>query len=289
MSGVETAEPRTDGAATGVALKAARSAQNLSVAEVARQLRLSVSQVEALEAGAFDRLPGPVFVRGFIRNYARLLKIDADGILRAIDGGIAAPQARIEAPPSQDIPYPSAVVRRWPGYVLAALLVTAALAAYEFYWNEPTPATVSKPLAVPAAVVAVPAMPAQAFPPAADTAAVPTATQESSPAGKPAMQPASAAPSSLPAASPQSDAQLQTGEGEVRLVFDDKSWVQIRDRSGKTIFSRLNPGGTEQRVSGSPPFTLIVGNARGVRLTYNERPIDLERHIKIDVARFTLE
>ena len=75
----------------------------------------------------------------------------------------------------------------------------------------------------------------------------------------------------------------------MRLVFDDNSWVQIRDRSGKTIFSRLNPGGTEQRVSGSPPFTLIVGNARGVRLTYNDRPVDLERHIKVDVARLTLE
>lgn len=289
MSVVETEEPRTDGAATGVALKAARAAQNLSVAEVARQLRLSVSQVEALEAGAFDRLPGPVFVRGFIRNYARLLKIDADGILRAIKGGLAAPQARVEAPPSQNIPYPSAVVRRWPRYVLAALLLTAGLVAYEFYWNEPTPATVSKPLAVPAAVVAVPATPAQAVPPAADTAAAPTAAQESGPAGEPAVQPASDAPKPLPAASPQSDAQPQTGEGEVRLVFDDNSWVQIRDRSGKTIFSRLNPGGTEQRVSGSPPFTLIVGNARGVRLTYNDHPVDLKRHIKVDVARLTLE
>jgi len=286
MSVVETDEPRADGAATGVALKAARAAQNLSVAEVARQLRLSVSQVEALEAGAFDRLPGPVFVRGFIRNYARLLKIDADGILREIEGGLAIPQARVDAPPSQDIPYPSAGGRRWPGYVLAVLLLTAGLVAYEFYWNEPTPATVNKPLAVPKVVVAVRA---PEVPPAADTVAAPAAVQEPGPAGEPAAPAATDAPKPLPAASPQSDAPPGTGEAEVRLVFDDNSWVQIRDRSGKTIFSRLNAGGTEQRVSGSPPFTLIVGNARGVRLTYNDRPIDLARYIKVDVARLTLE
>lgn len=289
MSAVGNEEPRTEGAAPGVALRAARAAQNLSVADVARQLKLSVSQVEALEAGAFDRLPGPVFARGFIRNYARLLKVDPDGILRSIEPDLEAPQTRDEKPPSQDIPYPTAVVRRWPKYVLAALLVTAGLAAYEFYWNEPPSVTVSKPLAVPVAVVPIPVSPSQAVAPAADTAAAPTAAQATGRADKPAVQRARHAPEPVPAASPQSDAQRQTGEGELRLVFDDNSWVQIRDRSGKTIFSRLNPGGTEQRVSGSPPFTLIVGNARGVHLTYNDRPVDLERHIKVDVARLTLE
>ncbi len=64
--------------APGAALAAAREALNLSVAEVARQLKLSVSQIEALEAGAYEKLPGPVFVRGFIRNYARLLRLDPE-------------------------------------------------------------------------------------------------------------------------------------------------------------------------------------------------------------------
>lgn len=269
MSVVETKERRTEGGAPGVALKAARAVQNLSIADVARQLRLSVSQVEALEAGAFDRLPGPVFVRGFIRNYARLLKIDPDRILRSIEGDLAAPQARDEGPPSQDIPYPAAEPR-WPRYLLAVLLLTAVLVAYEFYWNEPTPATTADSRA-------------------AETMNAPTAPQQAVPEGQPATLPASDAPKPLLGAAPHSDAQPQRGEGKVRLVFDENSWVQIRDRSGKAIFSRLNPGGTEQRVSGSPPFTVIVGNAHSVRLTYNDRPVDLEPHIKVDVARFTLK
>jgi cytoskeleton protein RodZ len=67
--------------------------------------------------------------------------------------------------------------------------------------------------------------------------------------------------------------------------------VQVRERSsGKTIFTRLNPAGSEQRVSGKPPLMLVIGNARSVQVTYNARPVDLGPYIvRDDVARFTLE
>ena len=63
----------------GELLAQAREKAGFSTADVARQLKLSVGQVEALEAGQFERLPGSVFVRGFIRNYARLVKLDQVG------------------------------------------------------------------------------------------------------------------------------------------------------------------------------------------------------------------
>jgi cytoskeleton protein RodZ len=51
----------------------------------------------------------------------------------------------------------------------------------------------------------------------------------------------------------------------------------------------LNPRGTEQRVNGRPPLAVVVGNAHGVRLTYDERPVNLSLHTKVDVARLTLQ
>lgn len=69
--------------ACGGALRAAREKQKLSVQEVASQLRLGVKQVEALETDRFDKLPEPSIVRGFMRNYAKLLKIDASPIIEA--------------------------------------------------------------------------------------------------------------------------------------------------------------------------------------------------------------
>ncbi len=288
MSEAENQEARINDPAPRSVLAMARVAQNLSVAEVARQLKLSERQVEALEAGAFDKLPGPVFVRGFIRNYARLLKLDSDRVLNSINPDLPGQVAAAEAPPSQDIPFPAAPVRRWPKYVAAALLVIAGLAAYEFYWNEPAPVTVNRPaVPQPAAVpVAVPASQDVVQ----GTGNSPALSNEEQAAGAPAepAQPIKDAPQTSPVP-PRSEAVIGSEPGELRLVFEKESWVEIRDQTGRAIFSRLNRQGTERRVTGKPPFTLVVGNARGVRLTYNDRPIDLKRHTRVSVARLTVE
>lgn len=276
----ENQELRIRDGGPGTALAAARTAQNLSITDVARQLKLSVSQVAALEAGEFNRLPGPVFVRGFVRNYARLLKLDPERILDSIVQDPAGQDGRNEMPPSHDIPFPSASVRRWPKFALIALLVVAALAGYEFYWSERAAVTDLKPAVVPAPA-AMDQASREIAPVTAHDLPVPGAVQPGAvgTAAEPEQETRQAA-----------SAGSQPAGGELRFAFAKDSWVQVRERSGKTIFTRLNPAGSEQRVSGKPPFMLVIGNAHGVRLTYNERAIDLEPHIvRDDVARLTLE
>jgi cytoskeleton protein RodZ len=272
--------------APGAALAAARTAQNLSITDVARQLKLSVSQVAALEAGEFNRLPGPVFVRGFIRNYARLLKLDPERILDSIVQDPSEQEVRNEMPASHDIPFPSASVRRWPKFILVALLAVGALAGYEFYWSERAAVTEVKPVTTPP--VTKEQVSREIAPVTANDLPAPSAAQPEAPgtAARPAQETREAASS----ASQPPVAGQQAGEGELRFAFARNSWVQVRERGGKTIFTRLNPAGSEQRVSGKPPFMLVIGNAHGVSLTYNERPVDLEPYIvRDDVARFTLK
>ena len=79
------------------------------------------------------------------------------------------------------------------------------------------------------------------------------------------------------------------GNHRIVLKFERPSWVEIRGRDGKTLLSQLNPAGSEQTVEGRPPFSLIIGNAQHVRLSYDDRQIDLAPHVKVEVARFTLE
>jgi len=266
----------------GTALAAARTAQNLSVTDVARQLKLSVSQVVALEAGEFDRLPGPVFVRGFVRNYARLLKLDPERIVDAIMPDLSEQEVSKEMPASHDIPFPSprTRTRRWPVLALAALLALVALGAYEFYWNEPDEATVTKSAPTVAPAPAAEQSASTALPVTAS--GVQASQSESAAAGQ--------APEAASAAAQPPLAASEAGDGELHFTFAKDSWVQVRERSGKTIFTRLNPAGSEQRVSGKPPLMLVIGNARGVRVTYNARPVDLGPYIvRDDVARFTLE
>src|SRR5688572_31598848 len=138
--------------APGTVLRAARLAQNLGVGDVARQLKLSVGQVEALESGDFQRLPGPVFVRGFIRNYARLLRVDAGLLVDSVAGGLPREEPRPAAPPSRSIPFPSAAPRRWHWYALGLAVIVAALAAYEFFPDGSEPAVEEQAAPAPGAL-----------------------------------------------------------------------------------------------------------------------------------------
>ena len=75
----------------------------------------------------------------------------------------------------------------------------------------------------------------------------------------------------------------------LKLHFAGDAWVEIRDKSGKKIFSQLSRAGSEQVVQGAPPLSLIVGDAAKVKITYNDKPVDLTPHVKKTVARLTLE
>ena len=83
---------------------------------------------------------------------------------------------------------------------------------------------------------------------------------------------------------------VESGDGGIlRMVFDQESWVEVTDGSGNVIFAQLNPAGARRKVTGAPPLSVVVGNAAGVRLSYNDRDVDLTPHTRVDVARLTLK
>src|SRR4029079_10288808 len=80
----------------GRTLAAERERQGLGPADIAQRLHMSVSQVEALEADDYSRLPRGPFLRGFVRNYAKALALPADDLLaRLAKGGPTDPAPRI--------------------------------------------------------------------------------------------------------------------------------------------------------------------------------------------------
>jgi cytoskeleton protein RodZ len=85
------------------------------------------------------------------------------------------------------------------------------------------------------------------------------------------------------------DKSRKSGQRELRFVFERESWVRVEDARGHVILSQLNAPGTTQRVYGTPPLTLVVGNSQGVHMMYDDKPVDLAPHTKVDVARFTLQ
>jgi cytoskeleton protein RodZ len=83
----------------GEQLRAAREALQLSVAEVAEVTKIKADHIRALEAGEYDRFVAPVYVRGFVRTYARLLKLDERQLAAQLDAELQATQRLREPPP----------------------------------------------------------------------------------------------------------------------------------------------------------------------------------------------
>ncbi|MBM3343341.1 MAG: DUF4115 domain-containing protein [Betaproteobacteria bacterium] len=255
-----------DGGVTppGALLAAAREARGLTTAQVAQALKLPVEQVQAMEAGDYQRF-SPVFARGYLRSYARLLKVDIDSaILPAI------PQAVRKTKTHLMHHQPGIALERKRSRALPALLavmtsVVAGLAYYEFVWNAPAQGPVAASEARQTSRLPAPEpLIAPAVPPT-DRLVL----QESREPGQGAADGAR--------------------EKALRFLFSRESWVEVRGGDGKILFSTVSAPGSERVVQGEPPFTLVIGAASGVELSYNGNRVDLASHVNEDVARLRLE
>ncbi len=249
----------------GAMLRMAREARGTTIAEVAAALKMSPRQIEAIENEDFSRLSGATFIRGFVRNYARLLKIDAAPVLAALADQAALPQAELNAPADAGVKMVGATV-------LALAVFGAALALYfdvvdldGLLKRQAGPAT-TKQEGQPQIVQPLP-QPVDAGQPTTAGGAV-AAAPPVDPTGQPIPKP-----------------------GVLQLIFsfDGSSWVEVKDAAGRTVFSQMNAKGTTQVVEGHPPFQLVVGNASHVRLQYKDQPVDLRPHTRVEVARLTLD
>jgi cytoskeleton protein RodZ len=275
----------------GAGLKAAREARGLSISEVAQQLKFAPRQLEALEQERFDLLPGGTFVRGMVRSYARLLKLEPEPLLEAIADRFQAPDANnLAARYSQPVPFSDSARRSTFVYlgVSLAVLGLGSIIAYQWY-REHNAATqlASKRTAEKRAVAAT--KPAPAVPAVASAPRAQPKTIEEAPRAEPAtVKVATERPPAMEkAASPMAKAPA----GLHRLVIrcEEEAWIEVKDSNERMLVSSLNPKGAERVVQARGPLTLVIGNAAHVRVTHNDRPVDLAPHTKLAIARLTLQ
>jgi cytoskeleton protein RodZ len=270
----ETAEPVAPpvDAGPGQMLAQLRVERKLSIADVAQRLKYGARQIEALEAEEFDKLPGATFVRGMVRGYAKLLDTDPQPVLDALDQRYIPAEIDLDLR-DKGIPFARSGKGGTRAYLALSVLVLIVLAGVLYEWR------------------------AGAFPwvrIASDTPPPPQKQSTALAAAKPAAQSAETiAPAPVPSATPEAAAappqQPSRGEGRIRLDFDSESWVEIKERDGRTLMSQLNSRGTRAVIIGRPPLSLVIGNAAAVHLSYNDKPVDLKPYIQVEVARLTLE
>ena len=88
---------------------------------------------------------------------------------------------------------------------------------------------------------------------------------------------------------PQAAQQMDLAAPVLRFSFAERSWVEVTDANKHQLHSGENQGGSQLKLTGKPPFEIVVGNASKVTLTYGEKPVDLTPYMRAEVARFTLE
>lgn len=299
----------------GALLRMAREKKGLGLEEVVSKLKLSRRQIEALESDNFAELPGATFVRGFVRNYARVLEIDPDPILSLLECGPATimpvmgqePAAEPKVPPLIKLPqrpgggYPRSrgLPLRWiagGGALLAVVGIVAFLVRQSGFEPEVTLAPATQPAQLMEGPVPVPDPAPAVLPEQGAPSAVPDVAA-AAPAGQgvlPEPVAEAAAGAAAPPAAEEGAAETAAEKtdvlaGQLRLSFDGDSWVDIRDADGNKVVAKLYKPGAEDTLSGKPPFRLVIGNAAQVKLFYNGQPVDLAAHVKVNVARLKLE
>lgn len=254
----------------GAALREARTRLGMSVADVANRLKFAPCQIEALEEDDFAHLPEMAFVRGFVRSYAKLLQLDPAPLLAALPGTAVQQPAPPITTTMAETPFPNAYSIRKPNitWLAAALAVAVVLALFALpRGNAPN---TSKGAHVETL----------ALPEVLPVSAVPDVK----------ISPQAAAPKVQQAAAKTVATSNVSGQAvAIRLVFDEKSWAEVTDRDGKILLSQINPRGSEQSVDGKPPFSMVIGHARGVHLYYKGEAVNLAPYTNIEVARLTLK
>ena len=266
------AETGAEQLSPGRALAAARAELNLSVADVSHQIKYGVKQIEAIEADDYDKLPGVTFVRGMIRSYAKLLRIDPQPLLVGLGRSDTPTAVMVDLHMNEEEPFLEGGKKSNRLYLYLSVAALAVVAAVVYEWRVSPPATGEVVTITPKAAKIEEA-------PRASAAA------EQVPG---VVEPQIAEPSS-PALASTPVLSRGNGPKRIELAFDELSWVEIKQADGKVMLSQLNPAGTRQVIEGTPPFEVVIGNAPKVHLTYDETPVDLRPYFKVDVARLTLD
>ena len=317
MSDQQTAEVNYS---FGQRLSSARRALNLTQEQVAAELRLNISLIKALEEEDYTNLPAQMYIAGYLRNYARLLKIPVEPLLSALD------KAQLESPnliTDATLPRKASQSRLFVKlFVLAVLVVVVAgivswlqsqdLATLLTKLDEavqskantlpgvPTadesitedvssaaeasePKVIKEPVAAPVEEVSSPAAAV------VEESIVEETTQQESAAPETAPQETSVQETSVqePAALSKPSPILIDGVPLV-LSFKEDCWTEVSDSRGKRLAYDLYREGQTKAVTGIPPFSIFLGNAIAVTIKYNGQPYDASEHIHANLARFQL-
>jgi cytoskeleton protein RodZ len=237
----------------GEKLRRQRLQRRISIEKISLDTKIGVRLLEAIEAEQFEKLPGGVFRRSFVLQYAKALGLDPEEIaadlthLTEFDEVPAVPT--VEMLKERDRQFASGfnmsgMSRSTIGSLIAAVGVIMACALIYSWWQTPRQTTAAKVETAPAPPLSAQTQPAPPQNPPADQAVAP---------------------------SPQA-AQADGAPVRVGLSADEKTWISISS-DGKNVFANALEAHQTKLVEASEKVRLLIGNAGGVEISLNGKPI----------------
>ena len=220
----------------GEILRRTRIHYDQSIEDIERALRIRAEQIEAIEEGDLARLPGKVYAIGFVRSYSEFLGLDGDKMVNLFKHQ-AAGQA---VEPELHFPIPASDSHFPPWWVILACVV--GVIAILFMWFGE--ATQERKI-----VEDIPPVPKEMQ--VAETSSSSPAQQIQN--------------NAEPVAEEEQVIEEKPVEGII-LNIRQNSWVEIRDKKGKAMLSRVLKAGDQYYVPDRPDLTISIGNAGGVEI-----------------------
>ena len=280
-----TGEGAESAVGPGAALRQAREQAGLEVGEVARSLKVDEDVIAALDGERYGELPALVYTRGYVRRYAGLVGLDAEALCVQLEAMQRDDPEVVRMSSTSRGASVAAMYREHAGVLFAGvvtLVVVAIVAAVWIAWRS------SKDPAVE---------PVEASPLATEPA--PDLVEPGATASPPAVELAVDDPSET------TDAQTTVAEGDdtghggqpagplvvadqLEFLFSDDCWVEVRGGEGELLHMDLERAGDTLIVTGDAPFSIVLGYAPGVRLTYNGDAVALGPHTRNRKAELVL-
>ena len=306
MSPTDVSTPSA-GQTSGQLLRTAREQQGMHLARLSVNLKVSVAQLEALEADRYEAFKGTAFVRALALSVCRQLKIDPTAVMAALPQGHVPArlepaalqgQERTQRPPRASgggrVRTPAALSKGLNRQVLLLAVLMLLGAAVLIWWpepqaqktevSEPVPELQPAPMPMVEAsdVVPMPATAVQA-PVTAPAAAAPLPASAPGASAAVAAVPRVEAPVRTPAAN--NDA----GASPLLLQLTSDAWVSVRDKSREVVLKRQVKAGETVELAVEAPFFVYVSRADAVQVRWQGQRVDLQPHTQNNEVRLSIK
>jgi cytoskeleton protein RodZ len=259
----------------GDRLRQEREKRGITLNEISESTKISRRRLEALENEEFDLLPGGVFNRGFVRSYARHIGIDPEQAVAeylAASHEQSAPEDQFPLDVQEDRSRNGTPVlnprRSWKPVVFAVLVLVAVVAGWTMWTHRnPVRQAVSKATVTPVEAATAPGPRSSSVP---EVKSPQTGTANATPAGPKASSSGAAPGPQQAAVNKQAPPRLRSNT--LAIVARADSWVSII-ADGKTVMEGVLDANQERSVKFENNLVLRTGNAGGLEVSYNGKPL----------------